>query len=127
MNTPRFFVIVLFIWPACAHFGLSGASWLVALSLVSVLPLWFFGVRLLIALKAGEIFRAIAPTFVSTALLGGVLFALRSLLGPSLPAMFGVALGGVALWLGVLELAGRVVPSLDLIAEVKRLRALLRG
>jgi lipopolysaccharide exporter len=126
MNLPRFFVIVLFIWPACAFFGLDGASWLVVASVASILPLWLRGVRIVLGLTWREVLAESAPAIISTALLFVLLLGLRSLMGLGLVAMFAVPIAAVAVWLGGLRLLGLLDPRLDFFSEMRRLLATLR-
>jgi lipopolysaccharide exporter len=127
LNLPRFFVVVLGIWPACAYWGIEGACWVVVASIVASLPFWFIGVRETLQVRPGEVLRENVLALISGPLLFGVLLWLSRRLGPSFAAMFGVLALGIAIWLLALWLLGRIHRRLDFFAEISRLRATLRS
>lgn len=127
LNLPRFFAVVLGIWPACAFWGVEGACWVVVASIVVSLPFWFIGVRETLGIGPAEVLRENALALLSGPLLFGILFWLSHRLGPSFAAMFGVLGFGIATWLAALWVLGRIHRRLDFFAEVSRLRATLRS
>lgn len=126
MNVPRTVVIVGLIWPACALYGLAGASALVVLSLIAIVPWWFMGVRHIIGLRVGDVLRENVLAVLSSVAMALTLWGFRTLFGPGFGAMFATAGGGIALWLVLLWLLGRLSPRLDFFGDLRRLRATLQ-
>lgn len=127
MNTPRCLVLVLGIWPACAWLDLAGASLLVLLSLVVIVPFWFAGVGEITGLRPGRVVRENALALLSTAWLGASLWTLSLRLGPSLAALGGVIGGGLLAWLAGLALLGKLSTRLDFFGDFARLRSAIKG
>lgn len=125
MNLPRFFATVGLIWPACAYFGLEGASWVVLIAIATCLPTWFYGVRKLIGVSPGEVVRENALALVATAVLAGSIFVCRLALHGAAWRQVASLGAGLLLWLAVMGVLDRTTP-LRLFGELARLRAALK-
>lgn len=126
MNLPRFFCTVLLIWPFCAYFGLEGACWVVLIAIVTTLPTWFYGIKLLSGVRPGDVLRHNALPLLATLLFSAAYYGVRSQLGTDVPSAVLGLVGGLALWLIALYGLGKVTP-LKFFDEIDKLRALAKG
>lgn len=126
MNLPRLVVIVTLIWPFSARWGLEGACLVVLLAISSTLPVWFYGLNKIAGLRFLDVIRVNGLALVSSAVLGGALFGLRTLLGPGWGGFIGTLLGSLAIWLAAMWVIGKISP-LDFYGEIKKLKQNIKG
>jgi O-antigen/teichoic acid export membrane protein len=127
MNSSRLATLVILIWPAAVWLGLEGVCAVSVLSVLAILPFWLSGLRTAVGLPALQVLRHSALGVASTAMLAGLLWLLRLELGPGIAAMGWCALLGAASWVALLWVLGRIVPGLDIFADISRIRGALRG
>lgn len=126
MNMPRMLVVVGLIWPFSATWGLIGACFVVLIAISSTLPIWFFGLHKILKVSMREIFRVNGLALVSSAVLVGVLWLLQGVTGAGWAGFLIDLFGGVAIWLALMWLIGRVTP-LKFFAEIQKVQAMLKS
>jgi lipopolysaccharide exporter len=126
MNLPRFLVLTFGIWPACAWFGLRGASWLTLLAVGSCLPTWYLGVAQHTQLTWREILRTQELPFMITMSLFVVYWALSVWVPPVTPVSFAALMVLVLLCcLGTWGLVGKW-SRFNLLREIHSLTRVLK-
>ncbi|MBX3184825.1 MAG: lipopolysaccharide biosynthesis protein [Polyangiaceae bacterium] len=124
MNLPRFLIAVLLIWPACAYGGLKGASYIVLAGIVTCLPTWFYGVKLLVGISPWQVLKSNVLAWVTTAVLGVTYLVSRHLLRGDWVRDIASSLVAIIAWLVVMAVVGWLTP-LSLLQEIRRLRGAL--
>ncbi|MGE3668396.1 MAG: lipopolysaccharide biosynthesis protein [Polyangiaceae bacterium] len=126
MNLPRFFCIVIGLYPAARYGGLEGVSWLVLAAVVCCLPTWFYGVKRQIGVSAREVLQHNVLAVLGSLLLAASYYAVRLPIGSDslLRAVVGT-LAWVGAWIVALWVLGKLTPW-DMVGELKRLRASLK-
>ncbi len=122
MNLPRFLVMLLLIWPACARFELVGAAWVVFVAICTTVPVWLHGVRRLLELSPAQVLGHNALAAVSAGILGLAFFGAGLVLaGDALRDLASVVLA-FGLWLAAMAVLEKLTPW-KLYSEAARLRA----
>ncbi|MCA9628646.1 MAG: lipopolysaccharide biosynthesis protein [Myxococcales bacterium] len=127
MNLPRFFCIVIGLYPAARFGGLEGVSWLVLAAIMCCLPTWFYGLKRLIGITPREVLKHNVLAILGSLLLAGSYYAVRKPIGSE--TVWSAAVGTLAwvgAWLAALWLLGRLTPW-DMVGELQRLRATLKN
>lgn len=127
MNVPRFLSVVFLVYPFTAAWGLIGASWVVTIAILTTVPTFLYGTRLLVGVSFRELLTVNLPAVVSGGLLAGAFLVAQAtvaaLVEPSLPAFIAEVVLAVLLWLGLVFVLGKFTPF-DLFGEVRRLKQL---
>jgi O-antigen/teichoic acid export membrane protein len=126
MQVPRFFTLVLLVWPLSALWGIEGACVAAALASAACLPVWFLGMREVGKLGIVETLRENVLCFVTSALLAGAFYGLRPLFSQGVVQTIGWILSSLLLWVASLWLLGKV-SSLDVFEEIQKVRNTARG
>ncbi len=129
MNVPRLLAIGVLIWPMASWMGLAGVAIVIILALLVSLPLWFYGVKLLVGLTITEVLRENTLAAIATITLWLSLAAMDGLIYFSIPTWYGAVaamLAGVATWAGLMYLIQLVSPW-KFYDELQQLKKVLRS
>lgn len=105
MNLPRFVLLLALIWPACAFWGLKGASFLTLIAVSSCLPTWLYGVRRITGITAVDLVRENALGMAATVVLSLCFLISRRICPPETLSAFilqvatAIGMFGSAMWL----------------------------
>lgn len=126
MNLPRFCLLAVLIWPACALGGLVGASWLALAAVSSCLFTWYVGLRDILKLTPAELLRENLLVLVVSSLLVPCYLVSERLVPPTSGWAF-ILQGATALILWGLSLSIlQSTTRFRLFDEVRALRRALR-
>lgn len=126
MNFPRMLAVLFLIWPFSAWWGLTGACFVILLSIVSCLPTWFYGLKKLIGIRPTDVFRINLLTIVSCCVQIAAYLTLQPLAGPGWYGLSIMIAAPLGIWLACMWLLGKISP-LDLFEELRTLKKTIKS